>query len=45
MAAKLETFEKSESKKIAVVGGGLVGCLAACYFAQRNFEVTIYERR
>ena len=42
MSAK---FEKMESKKIAIVGGGLVGSLAACYFAQRNFDVTLYERR
>ncbi len=36
---------KSEDKKIAICGGGLVGCLAACYFAKRNFEVTLYEYR
>ena len=38
-------FEKNENKKIAIVGGGLVGSLAACYFAQRNFDVSLYEYR
>lgn len=37
--------EQNENKKIAVVGGGLVGCLAACYLAKRNFDVTLYEYR
>lgn len=32
-------------KRIAICGGGLVGCLAACYFAKRNFDVTLYEYR
>jgi kynurenine 3-monooxygenase len=36
---------KIENKKIAICGGGLVGCLAACYFAKRNFNVTLYEYR
>ena len=35
----------TERKKVAVCGGGLVGCLAACYFAKRNFDVTLYEYR
>ena len=38
-------MEKNETKKIAICGGGLVGCLAACYFAKRNFDVTLYEYR
>ena len=42
MAAKLD---KNETKKIAICGGGRVGCLAACYFAKRNFDVTLYEYR
>jgi len=36
---------KNKDKRIAVCGGGLVGCLAACYFAKRNFDVTLYEYR
>lgn len=36
---------KDEKKRIAVVGGGLVGCLAACYFAKRNFDVSLFEYR
>lgn len=35
----------SKRKKVAVCGGGLVGCLAACYFAQRDYDVTLYEYR
>ncbi|GAA2900595.1 NAD(P)/FAD-dependent oxidoreductase [Streptosporangium fragile] len=32
-------------REVAVVGAGLVGCLAACYLARRGYEVTLYERR
>jgi kynurenine 3-monooxygenase len=31
--------------KITMVGGGLAGSLMAVYFAQRGFEVNLYERR
>ncbi|PXY21315.1 kynurenine 3-monooxygenase [Prauserella muralis] len=31
--------------RIAVVGGGLAGCLLACVLAQRGEEVVVYERR
>jgi len=31
--------------EIAVVGGGLAGCLLACFLAQRNEKVVLYERR
>ena len=37
--------KEGDAKKVIVCGGGLVGCLAACYFAQRNFDVTLYEYR
>jgi kynurenine 3-monooxygenase len=30
---------------IAIVGGGLAGCLAACFLARRNEQVVVYERR
>ena len=33
------------STEIAVVGGGLAGCLLACFLAQRNEKVVLYERR
>ncbi|XP_062851334.1 kynurenine 3-monooxygenase [Trichomycterus rosablanca] len=32
-------------KKVAVVGGGLVGALNACFFAKRGFEVAVFESR
>jgi len=35
----------NENKNVAVCGGGLVGCLAAVYFAKRNFNVDLYEYR
>ncbi|KAI9329051.1 hypothetical protein BDR26DRAFT_909435 [Obelidium mucronatum] len=38
----------SESRKefsVAVIGGGLVGSLAAVYFATRGWSVTVYELR
>nr|XP_017530418.2 LOW QUALITY PROTEIN: kynurenine 3-monooxygenase [Manis javanica] len=31
--------------KIAVIGGGLVGALNACFLAKRNFQVDVYEAR
>ncbi|RLV96441.1 hypothetical protein DV515_00012580 [Chloebia gouldiae] len=32
-------------KRIAVIGGGLVGALNACFFARRGFHVDVYEAR
>ncbi len=32
-------------KSIVIVGAGLVGCVAALYFARRGYEITLYERR
>jgi kynurenine 3-monooxygenase len=32
-------------EKVAVVGGGLVGCLQALFLANRGYDVTIFERR
>uniref|UniRef100_A0A3Q2R0X3 Kynurenine 3-monooxygenase n=1 Tax=Fundulus heteroclitus TaxID=8078 RepID=A0A3Q2R0X3_FUNHE len=34
-----------EKKVVAVVGGGLVGALNACFFAKRGFQVEVYETR
>ncbi|XP_004711821.1 kynurenine 3-monooxygenase [Echinops telfairi] len=34
-----------QRKKIAVIGGGLVGSLNACFLAKRNFQVDVYEAR
>ncbi|KAK2576042.1 hypothetical protein KPH14_007386 [Odynerus spinipes] len=31
--------------RVGIVGGGLVGTLAACYFGKRGYSVTIYEYR
>lgn len=35
----------TNSKDVHVVGGGLVGTLAAIYLAEQGVEVTLYERR
>ncbi|XP_030310125.1 kynurenine 3-monooxygenase isoform X3 [Calypte anna] len=32
-------------KRVAIVGGGLVGALNACFFARRGFHVDVYEAR
>jgi len=32
------------TKKVAIIGGGLAGVSSAVYLAERNFEVTIFER-
>ncbi|XP_061818307.1 kynurenine 3-monooxygenase [Nerophis lumbriciformis] len=38
--------DRSEKKKVvAVVGGGLVGALNACFFAKRGFDVHVFETR
>ena len=33
------------SKKITIVGAGLVGSLEAIYIAKRGHNVSVYERR
>jgi kynurenine 3-monooxygenase len=38
-------YSQNKDKVIVIVGGGLVGCLAACYFAQRQFQVKLFEYR
>ncbi|KAF7243715.1 Kynurenine 3-monooxygenase [Varanus komodoensis] len=35
----------TQRKKVAIIGGGLVGSLNACFFARRGFLVEIYESR
>ncbi|XP_056465713.1 kynurenine 3-monooxygenase [Gadus chalcogrammus] len=37
--------KSSKDKVVAVVGGGLVGALNACYFARRGFQVEVFESR
>jgi len=32
-------------KSVTIAGAGLVGSLMAIYLAQRNYKVTVYERR
>ncbi|KAI1237007.1 hypothetical protein IHE44_0014259 [Lamprotornis superbus] len=34
-----------QGKRVAVIGGGLVGALNACFFARRGFHVDVYEAR
>ncbi|XP_057198896.1 kynurenine 3-monooxygenase isoform X2 [Triplophysa rosa] len=45
--ALINTHESRSDKRkvIAVVGGGLVGSLSACFFAKRGFDVELYESR
>ncbi|XP_029449868.1 kynurenine 3-monooxygenase isoform X2 [Rhinatrema bivittatum] len=40
----METADVQKSK-IAIVGGGLVGALNACFFAHKGFQVHLYEAR
>ncbi|KAK0137559.1 Kynurenine 3-monooxygenase [Merluccius polli] len=35
----------SRDQVVAVVGGGLVGALNACFFARRGFQVKVFESR
>ncbi|XP_067901376.1 kynurenine 3-monooxygenase isoform X1 [Heterodontus francisci] len=39
------TSDRQKTKKVAIVGGGLVGALNACFFAKRGFQVEVYEAR
>ncbi|KAK6198091.1 kynurenine 3-monooxygenase mitochondrial precursor [Scheffersomyces amazonensis] len=39
------TVEDSKPQTVAVVGAGLVGCLAALAFQKKGFEVTLYDMR
>ncbi|XP_028279240.1 kynurenine 3-monooxygenase [Parambassis ranga] len=39
------TRRPTKKKVVAVVGGGLVGALNACFFAKRGFNVEVYEIR
>ncbi|XP_054592051.2 kynurenine 3-monooxygenase [Nothobranchius furzeri] len=41
----MEKPAEYKKKVIAVVGGGLVGALNACFFAKRGFHVEIFEAR
>ncbi len=42
---ELETREKEIGRRVAVIGGGLVGCETGLYLAQKGHEVTILEQR
>ncbi|XP_069118553.1 kynurenine 3-monooxygenase-like [Argopecten irradians] len=33
------------TKHVAVIGGGLVGALNACFMAKRGFKVDLFEKR
>uniref|UniRef100_A0A7N6BMU1 FAD-binding domain-containing protein n=1 Tax=Anabas testudineus TaxID=64144 RepID=A0A7N6BMU1_ANATE len=39
------TSRTTKKKLVAVVGGGLVGSLNACFFAKRGFDVEVFEIR
>jgi kynurenine 3-monooxygenase len=32
-------------EKVAIIGGGLVGAMEACFLAQRGYDVEVFERR
>uniref|UniRef100_A0AAY4EJ60 Kynurenine 3-monooxygenase n=1 Tax=Denticeps clupeoides TaxID=299321 RepID=A0AAY4EJ60_9TELE len=44
-AAAMDPRSGTQKKAVAVVGGGLVGSLQACFMAQRGFQVELFESR
>ena len=44
-ATELETREAEIGKRVAVLGGGMVGCESGLYLAQKGHDVTIVEMR
>ncbi len=36
---------QSKNERIAIVGGGLVGCLLSLYLKKRGYSVSVFERR
>ncbi|XP_028325250.1 kynurenine 3-monooxygenase isoform X1 [Gouania willdenowi] len=40
-----EPSDNRQKKVVAVVGGGLVGALNACFFAKRGLDVEVFESR
>ncbi|XP_014776105.1 kynurenine 3-monooxygenase [Octopus bimaculoides] len=38
-------METNDIKHVAIIGGGLVGSLNACFMAKRGFKVSLYELR
>merc|ERR1719357_897537 len=40
-----QQIKSTKKKLVAVVGGGLVGALNACFFAKRGFQVEVFETR
>jgi kynurenine 3-monooxygenase len=36
---------QNKNKRIAIVGGGLAGCLLSLYLKKRGYSVTVFERR
>nr|QEO19128.1 cinnabar [Limnogonus franciscanus] len=41
----MENTENGKKLRVAIIGGGLVGSLSACYFGKRGHEVHLYEYR
>lgn len=41
----MSTMEINNRKHVAIIGGGLVGSLNACFMAKRGFKVSLYELR
>ncbi|GAV03105.1 hypothetical protein RvY_13585 [Ramazzottius varieornatus] len=44
-SARVRSVHVGQPKRIAIIGGGLVGALNACFFAQKGFLVDVYEYR
>ena len=38
-------MDDSRTKKITIVGGGIIGCLVALQFQKKKYDVTIIEQK
>lgn len=41
----MSSTDRNQRQRVAIIGGGLVGTLQACFLARKGFQVDLYEMR